>query len=642
MVANSSDILPLMIGTAGHVDHGKTSLVKALTEIDTDTLKEERERGMSIDFGVAPCALPSGKTAGIIDVPGHRSFIRNMVAGASSIDVMMLVVAADDSLMPQTVEHMRIARMLGMSRLIVVISKIDLVDAETLEIVEQEVREFLDALEFKEYSLLKLSSKTGEGVDRLRTTLDEVASELPKRVEKSVFRMYVRKAFTMKGYGTVVTGVPQSGKISVGEKLELLPSGKSSAVRGLQNYRNKVEAAVAHVSTAMNLRDLAPEELERGMALCTPGAFAAVRYVLVSFKNDSDIELKKKRGRLQLRLHVGTVAALVNVRVLGASVLAPGSRGFLVLGFHSPQVCALGDRFILRTLSPGVTLGGGIVLALRQVAPKERSKASRARFEQALKAFEKAELGRSLLLSAKEPVSKISLIAKQLHTTSDEVLESFKLPIKRGELNLIGEDYAIDSSRVAELGGALEQKLVQYHTQNPLSLGMREELVCELLDLPSKHFGALWQVLQGDSRLSYHNKHLSLKSFSPQVNEKLLEVSEEILSRVKVAGVQSLARGPLQQELGVNDKDWRKITKLLVDRGELVVLGANLLPKGLVDEFESKLLELFSKKEVVELKEFREAIGASRNIAVGLLEHFDVKGLTKRSGSGRILVQKSK
>jgi selenocysteine-specific elongation factor len=348
-----------MIGTAGHVDHGKTSLVRCLTGFDTDRRPEERARGLSIDFDVAPFPLPDGRVAGIIDVPGHEDFVRNMVAGASSIDVLMLIVAADDAVMPQTVEHLKIARLMGMSALLTVITKIDLVDKEQLLLVEDDVRGFLAENGYADSPIYFASITTGAGIEEIRQGVAALAAGIERKQSDKAFRMFVRVSFSMKGHGTVVTGVPCSGSIKAGDPLELLPSGEKLTLRSVQTYREEVEEAVSHRSSALNIREAPVSMFARGMTLCEPGVFRPTRSLLVHFDNLEDKPLKH-RG--EYRFHVGTAAIVCRIKTLHGEALSPRASGFLHLVLKEPCAVCAGDRFVLRSLSPASTLGGGLVL----------------------------------------------------------------------------------------------------------------------------------------------------------------------------------------------------------------------------------------------------------------------------------------
>ena len=355
------EIQPIVIGTAGHIDHGKSTLVRALTGVDPDRLKEEKARGLTIDLGFAPLELPDGRLVGIVDVPGHEKFIKNMVAGASGIDLVVLVVAADDGVMPQTREHLSIMSLLGVERGMVALTKVDIVDPELVELAEEDVQEAARGTFLDGAPIFRLSAVSGVGMEEFKAALFAAAGEIEPRSEEGVFRMPVQRVFSSKGFGTIVTGIPQSGDVQVGDVLEILPGGHKGKVRGLQAYKQKTERARAGHSTAVNLADVSHKEVRRGCVAAEPGYFRAMRMVGARLTVLGDLE-RPLQNRSAVRLHTGTAETLGEVVLLDAPELAPGATGLVQFRLEEPVVCAPGDRFILRQASPLVTLGGGRIL----------------------------------------------------------------------------------------------------------------------------------------------------------------------------------------------------------------------------------------------------------------------------------------
>ena len=314
------EIQPIVIGTAGHIDHGKSSLVRALTGVDPDRLKEEKARGLTIDLGFAPLELPDGRLVGIVDVPGHERFIRNMVAGASGIDLVVLVVAADDGVMPQTREHLSIMGLLGVGRGLLVLNKCDLVDEEMIELAELDVRETVAGTFLEGAPLFRLSATNGDGVEAFREALFAAAAEVEPRSAEGVFRMPVQRVFSSRGFGTVVTGIPVSGAVGVGDALEVLPGGLRGKARGLQAYKQKTERARAGHSTAINLSDVGQDEVQRGQVVATPGYFRAVRMLGARLTALPDLE-RAVENRMRVRLHTGTAEVLGEVVLLDLSLI---------------------------------------------------------------------------------------------------------------------------------------------------------------------------------------------------------------------------------------------------------------------------------------------------------------------------------
>ena len=652
-------LLATMVGTAGHVDHGKTSLVRALTDFETDTLKEEKERGLTIDFGVAPCTMEingESRTFGIIDVPGHSDFIRNTVAGAASIDLMLLVVAADDSLMPQTVEHLKIAAHLGLRDLIVVVSKIDLVDEETLALVEEELEEFLEEQAFENVRTYRVSSINGTGLAELRLGISERLTALGEQEESpAAFRMFVRKAFTMKGHGTVVTGVPDRGRLSLNDKLLLIPSGKRTGIRGLQNYRSEQNTIGAHVSTAINVRDLSPEDFERGKALVAPDSFQQSRSAIITFENSTE-ELQFAK-RQKFRMHIGTSALVVDVRSLGASGIRAGERGLLVVRFREQQTFIIGDRFVLRSLSPAETIGGGRILSLRPGFSEETQRgvaqleaaaaqleAGNAAFAAALAApgiiFRMEDIALQCGIALEDCKRKISQRPQPLDPAEgdqEENVDQASIP----RISKLDADSYLIEAKGSDLTRTLHRRLRSYHRANPLSQGMKSGYAAELLGVPSKHFDTVWKALASNDEISYRSGVLALAGFAPQISERESQVRESLLAALAESENKALAKGPLFDSLNVSDKEGRRQIKLLGDSGEIQMFGSTLMLRRALDAIEQQVIELFSRNPQLELGDFRKATGLGRNLAVEVLEHFDARGLTKRQGSFRVLNRKA-
>ncbi|NPV53552.1 MAG: selenocysteine-specific translation elongation factor [Firmicutes bacterium] len=369
MITNYKYDKHIVLGTAGHVDHGKTTLTKALTGIDTDRLKEEKARGMTIDLGFAPFRLPSGRTVSIVDVPGHERFIRNMVAGATGIDIVMLVVAADEGIMEQTREHLDILSLLGTSTGVVALTKIDLVDQEFLGMVIADIEDYLKGTFLGGARIIPVSSVTGEGIPELVSEIDRLAGVAEStRIPPSLFRLPVDRVFTIAGYGTVVTGTVAGGEIGIGEEVEVLPPGRAARIRGIQVHARRAERAVAGDRAALNLAGIQKDEIERGYVVARPGTLAASTLVdatLTVLRNTPGVSHGQR-----VRMHIGTAEVMARIRVMGADSIAGGEEGYTQLVLEEPTVAARGDRFIIRSYSPVRTIGGGRVLMHN--APRRR------------------------------------------------------------------------------------------------------------------------------------------------------------------------------------------------------------------------------------------------------------------------------
>lgn len=640
MSANESpSILSVMLGTAGHVDHGKTSLVKNLCGFDTDRHPEERARGMSLDFAVAPFPLPDGRVAGLIDVPGHEDFIRNMVSGASSIDLLLLVIAADDAVMPQTREHLRIAKSLGMSGIIAVLTKIDLVTPEMREMVEKEVKEFLSDSGFPDAPLVAVSNLTKAGIESLREEIFEKVRGIQFQADERAFRMPIRQIFSAKGHGLILTGVPMSGTLSLNDSVEILPLGKFASVRGIQNYRQASEKTEPHRSSAINIRsELSAEELERGMVLAAPGAYQTSEQIIAWFRNDSPDQTLVSRKTVLF--HSGTMSCLGRLRFIDCTELAPGQEGFVRIRFTRPLPLAAGDRFVLRSNSAHHTYGGGRILGIHISRSRRLSEALFNRLILAKEALEKGDfflcelLAGSPLTFSEETLFRSSQLGKQAFQ------QRLQLAKDSAQLLDLGQGAYLLASRVDELQLAVRRALQRYHQVQKFAWGMKPSYVCELLGLPQASFSQLELLLTKNGEMLMKYGRLALKDFQPQISSREIKLRDDILREVEHAGIQSVARGPLMEKLQMSEIEFRAVFKLLSEENLLVLLGNNILPISIIEHARKTLLQMFSEQKFVELGQFRERTGASRNIAALILDSFDAEGLTKRVEQGRILARK--
>ena len=634
--ARETEIMPVMVGTAGHVDHGKTSLVRLLTGCDTDRLPEEKKRGMSIDLGFAPCQLAGSRMVGIIDVPGHEDFIKNMVAGASSIDVLMLVIAADDGIMPQTVEHLKVVSLLRTPRVMVAITKIDLVPETRREEVRREVTDFLQGCGFENAPVIFVSNKTGDGVSEVRDAMDQLVSEVRGAEQESSFRMPVERVFTVQGYGAVAAGIPVSGRCKVGDTLELLPGRKLAVVRAIQRYKRDSRETAAHMCSAINLRNLKSEEIERGMTLSTPGAYRETSLAILSVKNVHESKVIKRRT--QMHFHYGTSQRNVAGLLVGCDELRPGEEGFMRIRCERPMTLAAGDRFILRSLSPATTVAGGIVLTIRSDERRKKDPHEVERFEMAKAAAESNDFFKSELLAGPSAVISKEDMPVLLQRSPAQIDPAVKEQEQLGMIAALGPSHWLISSRRRELGERLVQVLGRYHKKSKYSRGMPAEEVCEALGLEKSCFEGLKKIFEGCDRVAIYPNCISLSDFKPVLSAPQQNLREQILAKVIASGRAGIARGELQLQLGAKDSDTQLLLRLLSEEGMIVVADYYLIHPAVVKGCFEKFVELSRTDEIVELGVFRDALGLKRNLAVAVLDLFDSKGMTRREGKGRRLL----
>ena len=623
-------MLPIIVGAAGHVDHGKTSLVRLLTDRDTDTLPEEKARGMSIDLSVVPLTLPDKSIVGLVDVPGHRDYIKNSVAGISSINLLLLVVAADDGVMPQTIEHVKAAHFFGASRAVVAINKSDLVDNQAISIVCSEVAELLNDFKFAPPELINTSCVNQSGVEEVRAALGKFVNELAAEVpaDPRAFRMSVRKGFPVKGLGTVITGIPISGQLRVGAELELLPEGTKFSVKAAQHYREEVDVARAGISTAINTRDLVAGDIKRGTAVVEPGLYQAATQAYLSL-NISSAKTELKPGARAM-LHTGCASVSVQLRPLDTARVGDGQEAICFAKFAEPIVVAAGDRFILRSPNRGEIIGGGRVLAAGSIRTGKLTEELLDLLVSAKTAVEEEELPLAALLLSQQVILSAAGVSKLTHSRQPEVSRSLTA-LGKGEFYLL-------QRRFPEIVHAVTAFLKSYHQKNKLVWGARPELVAELLRIPVEVLRELIPLFAKESSgIELKHGRLALASFAPEISARDISLREKLLNDLTRREQRAIARGDAQKFLNCTEQELKRIISLLVDEGELKVIGIILLQASLYEECFGIVSELGADGKVIELGVFRDRTALSRNVAVAILDELDSRGVTFRVGTERKL-----
>jgi len=641
----------LIVGTAGHVDHGKTTLIQAMTGINTDRLKEEQERGLTIDLGFASLALPSGRTVGIVDVPGHERFLKNMLAGASGVDIAMLVVAADEGVMPQTREHIDILEMLESKQGLVALTKCDAVEADWLDVVEDDLRDYLDDTFLKDAPIVRVSGVTGEGIQTLIAEIDRMADRAEARPVSGPFRLPVDRVFTMTGFGTVVTGTLVSGTMKVGDAVRILPKGLESRVRGIQVHGKKQEFAEAGSRVAVNLAGIEVAELERGDVLLPPGYLQASD-AIDAFVRVLEDAPRPLTSRTRVRLHIGTAEVIARVAVLpnrGLSpILEPGTQGFVQMRLESPVVSARGDRFVLRFYSPMRLLGGGVVLD--PAAPKHRAS------ENVVERLEKKLAGDPVdivedALAMCEAGLAIDELARAASVSVDDAKAALEELARDGRVVRVGSRF-MSQVAVRRLTEAAKNALAAYFEANPMKSSMpKEELRLRCfgisVSLKSRHtrstgaamdakdFQALLTVMAAAGEVEVSEATVNLPGRVPALGEKERQLVESIEQAYKDGGVNPPLPGEVEKSFGPASRD---IVALLIERGELVKIAVDMLfHKDALAQAESQLRALLQERGQMTVAEFRDLIGSSRKYVVPLLEYFDKQRVTRRVGDMRVL-----
>jgi selenocysteine-specific elongation factor len=625
----------LILGTAGHVDHGKTSLIKALTGINTDRLKEEQERGLTIDLGFAHLTLPNGDVVGIVDVPGHEKFLKNMLAGASGVDIGLLVVAADEGVMPQTREHLQILQLLDTRSGLIALTKCDMVDPELAELAEDELREYLKGTFLANAKIVRVSAVTGEGVTEVAEEIARLAMSVDARGSDGPFRLPVDRVFTMTGFGTVVTGTLVSGKLSVGDKVEILPQGLESRVRQIQTYGRKFESAVAGSRVAANLVGVELSDVERGSVVASPGFLKPSRNLGVSLVVLSEAA-RPLSNRSRVRVHVGTTEVLGRIVLFGIDQLGPGDRGYGQLRLESDVAVARGDRFVVRFYSPMRLLGGGVVLD--PVAPVRR-RTPEALAELRTRADSSTSADRvEEVLSGHLDGRSATEIALAGGLSDEAVVEALAGLVENGKV--VEREGRVVS--VAAYQRAVDRAVAMvssYHTSNPAKAGMPREELRVGLGMGQKPFHSLLDIARDRGDLGVLAKTVSLTGYKPRFSEAQARLSSEILRRLELAGVNPPTVAEL---LGARGQETRAMLDILVDRDEVVKISPELVfhPSAIV-EAEAKLRSYLAEHGSITVAEFRDLIGSSRKYVVPLIEYFDSKRVTRRVGDVRRLVEGS-
>jgi selenocysteine-specific elongation factor len=606
----------VILGTAGHIDHGKTALVRALTGVDTDRLPEEKRRGITIELGFAPLALDGVGTIGVVDVPGHEAFVRTMVAGATGIDLALVVVAADEGMMPQTREHLAILELLGVRRGIVALTKADLVDDEWLALVEEDVRAATTTL-LHDAPIIPTSAVSGRGIAELRTALSEMARAIPARSDDDLFRMPVDRAFTIKGTGTVVTGTVWSGRLARDENVRILPSRHSARVRGIQGHGSQLVAATAGGRTAIALAGVDVADVPRGSTIVPdrewrPTTFARADVTLVP---DLAVEI---RPRTWFRFHVGT--AEVGARVVARAI--DSSRPFAArLVLDEPVVLRAGDRFVLRTSAPLNTIGGGVITdpyAPKRARPWSPGLSARERFTQLLE-----EAGAEGVEAATLPV--------RLGLSASEVRD---LTTVAGDEVVVVGGRVVARARLTALQGELLAVVTRYHADHPLDSGISTQLLRSQLKGGAEIVDAALQAEVAARRIASSAGVISLGGWAPKLDTGSSALSVSILARLNAAGPEPPSVEELAGELG---QDPGPVLRFLERRGEVVQVeqsryyAADSL-KLVID----RLRTAMSGGGEVGPSELREKLGLSRKFLIPLLEYCDRVGHTNRNSGGRV------
>ncbi len=630
-----------ILGTAGHIDHGKTALVRALTGVDTDRLPQERQRGMTIDIGFARLEL-DGFELGIVDVPGHERFVRNMLAGATANDLAMLIIAADDSVMPQTREHLAILKLLDVQHGVIVITKCDLVDEELLEMVEQEARKLVEGTFLADAPLVRTAATKGMGIEALRSTLSDVCRRIAAPVEGSLLRLAVDRAFVMQGQGTVVTGSVASGSLSVSDEVQWLPARKTLRVRSLESHGRPVERVRRGQRAAIGLVGVHHKEILRGHELATPGYLKPTR-LLTTDVTVLDNSPRPLKHRAKVRLHLGSGQTVAIVSLLHDQALYPGRSAVAQLFTAEPVAAVCGQPFILRSLSPVATLGGGRVLQpLARRVPKRRAR--QFEFVEGLGSQGPAlRADAAIYACGTAPWSDLDLCR-------DAKLQPHQVPGLLEDLTASGVliELPIAPNRTARLHRRVvamwEQRtldaIAAYHGEKPLHTAMPRRVLVERLHLADEEglLQCLLQRLDADAKVALRHDAVSLAGFQPKLSAQQRQLYETAIAAYQAGGFQPPAPDQIAQKAGSAVAAVRQMIDLAVDQGELKHLGGGLyLAAAVESDLRQRVQQRLAGGRTMTVSQIRDVLGTSRKFAVPICEYLDRIGLTRRTGDLRTL-----
>jgi len=631
----------IVLGTAGHIDHGKTSLIKALTGIDTDRLKEEKERGITIELGFAHLELPGGKLLGIVDVPGHEKFVKNMVAGATGIDLVALVIAADEGVMPQTREHLEICELLGIRHGLVVLTKIDMVEPDWLELVREDVADYLSGTFLAGAPIVEVSSVTGEGLDRLVEVLDTLVQEIPEKEVGHLFRLPIDRVFIIKGFGTVVTGTSVSGRIAVGDEVTIYPEQIPSRIRGIQVHNKDMEEVRAGLRTAINLQGVEKSMIKRGDVVATKDALRP------TFMVDVSLDLlpsapRKLKNRAKARFHTGTSEILGTVVLLDREELEPGDSCFAQIRLDSPTAVLKGDRFVLRSYSPVRTIGGGEVL---NPLPRKKKRFSEGVLKE-LEVLHQGSTGEVLeqlvLMERFQGVERQTLqfLSNLSKKRLDEALGPLQAKKRIVEVDkekgvLIHTDFLTKARK------EILDRISDYHQQYPLRAGLpKEELRSQAGVIKNpKLFNFLMNQLTREGEIAQEKELVRLKGH----RVTLAEDQEKTRKELERLYLDSWLQPPYFKDVkgkfpGTTAEE---VLEVMLKEGVLIKVKEDLyFHAKAIEDLKNRLVTFLKKEGEITTPQFKDMTGASRKYTIPLIEYFDKSQVTVRVGDNRVLRKK--
>jgi selenocysteine-specific elongation factor len=630
----------IIIGTAGHIDHGKTALVKALTGIDADRLEEEKRRGITIDLGFAhlELAAPSGEKVrlGFIDVPGHERFVRNMLAGVGGIDLVLMVIAADESIKPQTREHFEICRLLSIPRGITVIAKSDLVDEDTLSVVRMEIEDFLRGsfLDVSRSPIVAVSALKGTGIEELKREIIRLSAEVPARDTEALFRLPIDRVFTMKGFGAVVTGTLIAGKVKKEEEIEVFPSRKRARVRGVQVHGSTAEQAIAGQRTALNLAGVQMEELARGMTLAATGVFEPTQKFEVQISLLKDAKPLKNRARVHF--HAFTSETIAEVALRGVTELKPGASAFAQLRTAEPLLLLPGDRAILRQFSPVITIGGAVVL---DAFPMSRQKQNAVQnFLQTLSSGNRQDALVARVARRGHEGLSVAAAVRETGLKQSVVQPLIAALVQQKQIIQVGE-FLLSSDAMQKTRDNLVATLDAFHKANPLVGGISKEELREKLGLHQTVMEAMLAQLTRDKKAEVAGEQVRLAGRGVELKDEEAKAKQQIEKAFADAGLKVPLMKEVLDRLPVDKARAQKLVTLLLRDRVLIKLADDLVfHQTALQGLRQLMATQKAKTPKIDVATFKDLLGITRKYAIPLLEYLDQQRITRRMGDERIIL----
>ncbi len=632
-----SDVMKrIVIGTAGHIDHGKTTLIKALTGIDCDRLKEEKERGITTELGFAHYRFGEDLLVGIVDVPGHEKFVRHMVAGAWGIDMVLLVVAADEGVMPQTREHLDICELLGLTRGIVAITKTDLVDDDMVELVKEDIKDFLAGRSLEGAPLITVSSTTGENIPFLRGLIEGAAREINERSREGIFRLPVDRVFTLKGFGTIVTGTCISGLLRVGDEIEIYPAGKMARVRNIQAYHEDVGEAIAGQRVALNIQGIEKNDIERGVVIGRPDTLFLSQRIDATLKY-LDLPLKPVKNNSVLRFHIATMQEEARLVLLDSDTIEPGEERFVQFVFSRPIVMLPGDGYILRGPYAIQTIGGGKILDVLPGRHKRQSEGLSSIYALLAHGSDTEKTEYHLLKAGHGGLKKgmLGILLGKEEKTVDDVIKSLQ---ERKKALTIGK-IIVHSMKFTEYKKMLVKFINDYYIKNPLKVGMsREELRTRLPQVEQQIFlAALEECIREGAVITEKDKVIAKGARKAQ-GEEVERFKETVLKRLYQYGFTPPGLKEFSGEVKKGEQHLKDILEGLVFDGKVIkIKGDMYFHRDVIEDLKKIVVDFLGRTKEMSPSDLKSRLDLSRKYMIPLLEYLDEIKLTIRVGDKRVL-----